>query len=51
MAGSLGYAERLTARDDVGGRLGDPELLDEGARRTLSLEPLMPMHATQLACV
>ena len=32
MAGSLGYAERLTVRDDVGGRLGDPELLDEGTR-------------------
>ena len=32
MAGSLGYAERLSVRDDVGGRLGDPELLDEGAR-------------------
>jgi hypothetical protein len=31
MAGSLGYAERLSVRDDVGGRLGDPELLDEGA--------------------
>jgi hypothetical protein len=31
MAGSLGYAERLSWRDDVGGRLGDPELLDEGA--------------------
>ena len=30
MAGSLGYASRLTVRDDVGGRLGDPELLDGG---------------------
>ncbi len=30
MAGSLGYAERLKWKDDVGGRLGDPELLDEG---------------------
>ena len=25
MAGSLGYAERLTWRDDVGGTLGTPE--------------------------
>jgi hypothetical protein len=31
MAGSLGYADRLSWRDDVGGRLGDPELLDTGA--------------------
>ena len=30
MAGSLGYASRLTVRDDVGGSLGDPELLDGG---------------------
>jgi hypothetical protein len=33
MAGSLGYADRLSWRDDVGGRLGDPELLDTGASR------------------
>ena len=26
MAGSLGYAERLSWRDDLGGQLGDPEL-------------------------
>ena len=26
MAGSLGYAERLSWREDLGGRLGDPEL-------------------------
>jgi mono-ADP-ribosyltransferase sirtuin 6 len=28
---SLGYAERLSFREDLGGRLGDPEL-DEGAQ-------------------
>jgi hypothetical protein len=25
---SLGYAERLSFREDVGGRLGDPEILE-----------------------
>ena len=30
MAGSLGYAERLSWKEDVGGRLGDPEVLDSG---------------------
>lgn len=29
MAGSLGYAERLSWREDLGGRLGDPELSEE----------------------
>jgi hypothetical protein len=28
MAGSLGYAERLSWRDDLGGQLGDPELAE-----------------------
>ena len=31
MAGSLGYASRLTFRADVGGTLGTPELLDAGS--------------------
>ena len=32
MAGtSLGYAERLSWRDDVGGTLGDPELSEPDA--------------------
>lgn len=25
---SVGYAERLTFREDLGGRLGDPEIYD-----------------------
>ena len=48
MAGSLGYAERLTARDDVGGRLGDPELLDEGTRGAAEAH-LTPPPATKAA--
>jgi NAD+-dependent protein deacetylase sirtuin 6 len=34
MSGSLGYASRLRVKDDVGGRLGDPELLDGGDTRS-----------------
>jgi hypothetical protein len=29
---SLGYAERLSWRDDLGGQLGDPELTEEDAQ-------------------
>ena len=49
MAGSLGYAERLSVRDDVGGRLGDPELLDEGARG--AAEAYLPPHPVTKAAV
>lgn len=31
MSGSLGYAERLSWKDDVGGQLGDPELTERSA--------------------
>lgn len=30
MSSSLGYAERLSWRDDLGGQLGDPEHFDSG---------------------
>ena len=60
MAGSLGYAERLSWRDDVGGRLGDPELLDAGAppaaqrstaQRAATRTQLRRAHARRRRCV
>ena len=44
MAGSLGYAERLSWRDDLGGQLGDPELAessDDQTRKTHELALLL----------
>ena len=40
MAGSLGYAERLSWREDLGGQLGDPENFDEASRVHASIREL-----------
>lgn len=37
---SLGYAERLSFRDDLGGRLGDPELFDEAQNVVQKIQQL-----------
>jgi mono-ADP-ribosyltransferase sirtuin 6 len=40
MAGSLGYAERLSWRDDLGGQLGDPELGEAAPDLTTKIDHL-----------
>lgn len=37
---SLGYAERLSFREDLGGRLGDPEILEQAQEVLQKVEQL-----------
>jgi mono-ADP-ribosyltransferase sirtuin 6 len=37
---SLGYAERLSYREDLGGRLGDPEILENAQEVLQKIEEL-----------
>lgn len=37
---SLGYAERLSFREDLGGRLGDPEVFDNRQEVLQKIEQL-----------
>jgi len=37
---SLGYAERLSFREDLGGRLGDPEILENDQEVLQKVEEL-----------
>ena len=44
---SLGYAEKLSYRDDLGGQLGDPEQLDSPntvAAKTVQLADLVSLE-------
>lgn len=40
---SLGYAERLSFREDLGGRLGAPEVFDGAARTVEGVDALAGM--------
>eukprot|EP00740_Mantoniella_antarctica_P009453 CAMPEP_0181374356 /NCGR_PEP_ID=MMETSP1106-20121128/15967_1 /TAXON_ID=81844 /ORGANISM="Mantoniella antarctica, Strain SL-175" /LENGTH=385 /DNA_ID=CAMNT_0023492313 /DNA_START=101 /DNA_END=1261 /DNA_ORIENTATION=+ len=46
MAGSLGYAERLSWRDDLGGQLGDPELGEAAPDLTTKIDHLAQQSAS-----
>jgi len=37
---SLGYAEKLSYREDLGGQLGSPEIFDEAEQRAASAQQL-----------
>ena len=45
MTGSLGYAERLSWRDDLGGQLGDPELSEADADLERKVDALADLVA------
>ena len=37
---SLGYAEKLSYREDLGGQLGSPEIFDEAEQRAANAQQL-----------
>ena len=43
---SLGYAERLSFREDLGGRLGDPEVFDSSQVVLQKIEQLTELVST-----
>lgn len=47
---SLGYAERLSFREDLGGRLGDPEILENSREVLKKLEQLTDLVGLSCRC-
>lgn len=48
---SLGYADRLSFREDLGGRLGDPELQDSDEEVARKVALLASWVRTTLGCI
>lgn len=47
---SLGYAERLSFREDLGGRLGDPEILEQAQEVVAKVEQLTDLVRAVGSC-